>query len=82
MISNSTFYDQDSVSWSELIPFCWLFLFAQSSWPSNQFGKSYYEVWRRYSDFEWLGEMLEKHRSTLIVLVRRGGWSHELKCVP
>ena len=34
------------------------------------FKQSSYVVWRRYKDFEWLREMLEKHNPTLIIPVR------------
>ena len=44
---------------------------VQSSRPANQYEKERYEVWRRYRDFEWLREILERHHFTLIVPVRK-----------
>ncbi len=41
----------------------------QSSLPTHVFQKSDYEVWRRYKDFEWLRDIMEKAHPTLIVPV-------------
>jgi len=37
--------------------------------PSHLFERTHYEVWRRYRDFEWLREQIEKTYQTLIVPV-------------
>ena len=43
----------------------------QSTRLTDHLEKSSYTVWRRYRDFEWLREMLEKHHPTLITPVRQ-----------
>ncbi len=43
----------------------------QSTRPDSLFDKSSYEVWRRYKDFEWLRDTLEKLHFTLIAPVSR-----------